>query len=241
MSEVDDAIAAARASWARISDPGAGAGSGAAPARARRRRGSAARRAKAMMIAIAAILAVAFVAGIVSPIGIMGAFLTLVAILVVAGAIAVWPAAADRPPPPPDTLRKIDLKALPAQTERWLAAQRPALPAPAQHLVDRIGDRLDILSPQLARVAPGDEAAEDIRRLVGEQLPAFVGDYARVPEPLRRAERNGRTPDAALIDGLALIEREIGAMTERLAQGDLDSLQTRGRFLVMKYSDRDQA
>lgn len=241
MSEVDDAIAAARASWARISDPGAGAGSGAAPARTRRRRGSAARRAKAMMIAIAAILAVAFVAGIVSPIGIMGAFLTLVAILVVAGAIAVWPSAADRPPPPPDTLRKIDLKALPAQTERWLAAQRPALPAPAQHLVDRIGDRLDILSPQLARVAPGDEAAEDIRRLVGEQLPAFVGDYARVPEPLRRAERNGRTPDAALIDGLALIEREIGAMTERLAQGDLDSLQTRGRFLEMKYSDRDQA
>jgi hypothetical protein len=36
---------------------------------------------------------------------------------------------------------------LPAQTERWLEAQRPALPAPAVRLVDSIGQRLEQLSP----------------------------------------------------------------------------------------------
>ena len=78
---------------------------------------------------------------------------------------------------------------------------------------------------------------DEARRLIGEQLPAFLRDYERVPEPLRRVERNGRTPDAQLVDGLRLIEQEIGDMTQRLAQADLDSLSTRGRFLEMKYRE----
>jgi hypothetical protein len=61
-----------------------------------------------------------------------------------------------------------------------------------------------------------------------------------VPETLRTVERNGRSPDAELVAGLQLIEREIADMTARLAQGDLDNLQTRGRFLEMKYKDGDE-
>jgi len=236
MSEVDDAIAAARSSWSRISDAGP-----AIPAPTGRKRGQGARRLKRIAAAVIAILIAAFVAGIVTPIGIMGVFLTIVAILAVTVAIAVWPTAADRPPPPPEKLRTLDLKALPAQTERWLQAQRRSLPAPAQHLIDRIAERLRTLSPQLARVDPAGENADEIRRLIGEQLPAFVDDYARVPATLRTTERGGRTPDAALSDGLGVIEREIAAMTERLAQGDLDSLQTRGRYLELKYSGDDPA
>jgi hypothetical protein len=170
----------------------------------------------------------------VMPLGIMGALLVMLLLVAATMLFAVWPpenAAA----PPPDKLRTVDLKALPAQTGRWLNAQRPALPAPAQHLLDRIGDRLDTLSPQLGRVEPEGELAGEIRRLVGEQLPAFVTDYGRVPEPLRRVERNGRTPDGALVDGLSVIEREIAAMTGRLAQDDLDNLQTRGRYLETRY------
>jgi hypothetical protein len=241
MSDVDDAIAAARSSWSRISDTGAAPSRTRRAARGRGAAGQGARRLKRIAIAVIAILVAAFVAGIITPIGIMGVFLTVVAILAVTVAIAVWPAAADRPPPPPDKLRTLDLKALPAQTGRWLQAQRRILPAPAQHLIDRIADRLQTLSPQLARVDPDGETAADIRRLVGEQLPAFIDDYTRVPEPLRTTPRNGRTPDAALADGLGVIEREIAAMTERLAQGDLDSLQTRSRYLELKYSGDDPA
>ncbi len=241
MSDVDDAIAAARSSWSRISDTAPASGAGHAPRRAGRPAGQGARRLKRIAAAVIAILVAAFVAGIVTPIGIMGVFLTIIAILAVTVAIAAWPAAADRPPPPPEKLRTVDLKALPAQTERWLQAQRRSLPAPAQHLIDRIADRLRTLSPQLARVDPAGESADEIRRLIGEQLPAFVDDYARVPPTLRTTERGGRTPDAALSDGLGVIEREIAAMTERLAQGDLDSLQTRGRYLELKYSGDDPA
>ncbi|KQU53070.1 hypothetical protein ASG67_09515 [Sphingomonas sp. Leaf339] len=231
MSEVDDAIAAARSSWSRISDTGQPA----APRNSVRTRGQGARRVKRIALAMLAVLVAAFAIGFVTPIGIMGVFMTLVALVGVAMLFAILPAASDRAPPP-EKLKTVDIKALPAQTERWLHAQRRLLPAPAQHLVDRIGDRLGTLAPQLARVDANSESALEIRRLVGEQLPAFVDDYARVPEPLRRTDRNGRTPDAALVDGLSVIEREIAAMTERLAQGDLDSLQTRGRYLEMKYT-----
>lgn len=235
MSEVDDAIAAARASWSRI----AGEADALAPRRRARRNQPLGKRLKRIVIADAAILVLAALFGsLVVPLGIMGALAVMALLIAATVVFAVWPPE-HAAPPRPEKLREVDLRALPAQTERWLQAQRRDLPAPAQHLIDRIGDRLETLSPQLGRVAVDGPEAGEIRRLVGEQLPAFVADYARVPDTLRRVERNGRTPDGALVDGLSVIEREIAAMTERLAQGDLDSLQTRGRFLEMKYQGEE--
>ena len=72
---------------------------------------------------------------------------------------------------------------------------------------------------------------------MGEQLPEFVRDYQRVPPTMRTTPRNGKTPDQQLTEGLDLIEREIGEMSEQLAQGDLDALATRGRFLEIKYRE----
>ncbi len=233
MSDVDDAIASARASWSRISE---GQGTPVPPSpRARSRSAQAiGRRLTRIAAADAAILVVAFVIGLIMPIGIMGAVLVMALLLAATLLLAVWPQ--DRAPPP-ERLRTVDIRALPAQTERWLDAQRHALPPPARAMVDRIGTRLDALSPQLARVDGDTEDALELRRLIGEQLPAFVADYARVPATLRQVERNGRTPDGELVDGLKLIEHEIGQMTQRLAEHDLDSLSTRGRFLEMKYQD----
>ena len=143
-------------------------------------------------------------------------------------------------PPParrarPSWRRSISRRCPPRPNAGW--RRSGLLPAPAVQLVDRIGRRLDTLSPQLAAVDNDTAEAMEVRRLIGEQLPAFLRDYERVPEPLRRVERNGRTPDAQLVDGLKLIEQEIGDMTQRLAQADLDSLSTRGRFLEMKYRE----
>jgi hypothetical protein len=178
------------------------------------------------------------IGAVVIPLGIMGALAVLLLMVAVTLAIALAPAPK---PPSPSKLREVDIKVLPARTERWLEAQRPQLPAPARTLVDRIGMRLEALTPQLAALDEGTEAAHEVRRLVGEQLPAFVNDYARVPPTLRDQSRNGRTPDAELCDGLKLIEQEIGEMTQRLAQADLDALQTRGRFLEMKYKDESSS
>ena len=180
------------------------------------------------------LIAAAMVGALLFPLGIMGALAVLLLMVAVTLAIALAPAPRA---PSPAKLREVDIKVLPARTERWLEAQRPALPAPARTMVDRIGLKLEALTPQLASVEDGTEHAFEVRRLVGEQLPAFVNDYAKVPATLRATPRNGKTPDAELIDGLKLIEQEIGEMTERLAQADLDALQTRGRFLELKYRD----
>ncbi|MEJ8631404.1 hypothetical protein P0F65_19660 [Sphingomonas sp. I4] len=204
--------------------------------RARRRARSAMQRVILIAIANAVILIAAMVTGLILPggIGIFGALAVMMLMLAATLAIALAPAPRA---PTPAKLAQVDIKALPAQTERWLEAQRPLLPAPAVQLVDRIGRRLDTLAPQLSAVDNETPEAMEVRRLIGEQLPAFLRDYERVPEPLRRVERNGRTPDAQLVDGLRLIEQEIGDMTQRLAQADLDSLSTRGRFLEMKYRE----
>ena len=168
----------------------------------------------------------------VTPLGMFGAL--LVAALLVAATLvfAMMPASA---PVNVEKLGEIPLKALPRSTERWLDTQRPALPAPVRGLVDSIGVKLETMSPQLAALDENSPAAVEVRKLIGEQLPELVKGYARVPEPLRRVERNGLTPDQQLAQGLQLIDDEIAEMTAQLAQGDLDNLATRGRYLQIKY------
>ena len=82
-----------------------------------------------------AVLGVALAGGLigsfVTPLGIWGFFLMLVAMAIVFFGILGWPQA---PEPTPQQMAKSELPLLPSQTERWLEAQRPALPAPAQQL-----------------------------------------------------------------------------------------------------------
>ncbi|WP_375397387.1 hypothetical protein [uncultured Sphingomonas sp.] len=184
-------------------------------------------------IADAAIVAIAIIVGLaVGPIGIFGFLAMIVTMIVATIVLLAMPATRA---PTPERLRSVELKALPAQTGRWLDAQRPALPAPAITLVDQIGLKLDALIPQLATLPENTPAADEIRKLVGEQLPDFVKGYAAVPAALRGVPRNGRTPDAQLVEGLTTISREIGEMSAQLATGQLDALETRGRYLEIKY------
>ncbi len=197
-----------------------------------------ARRVTRIAVADGLILLAAIVIGIIMPLGMFGALGIMALLIAVTLALAIFPTT---PAPTPERLRAVDIKALPAQTQAWLETQRPALPAPAVTLVDQIGARLQTLQPQLALLRDDDPAAQEVRKLVGEQLPDFMKGYAQVPPPLRTVERNGKTPDAQLIDGLKLIDQEIGEMTEQLAQGTLDSLETRGRFLEIKYRGDETA
>jgi len=180
----------------------------------------------------------AIVAGLMLPtgIGVMGAFLTMILLIAATLFFAIFPLAA---PPSSEALTQIPLRALPSSTERWLESQRKALPAPVASLIDSIGVRLETLAPQLATLDEREPAAGEIRKLIGEQLPELVKGYQRVPEPLRTVERHGLTPDAQLTQGLQLIDDEIAEMTQQLAQGDLDALSTRGRYLQIRYREED--
>jgi hypothetical protein len=226
MSDVDRQIAAATEFLDRTRDR----------AVARRRRGATSIAKRAALIAGAdlAIIVATIIVGWIMPIGMGGAL--LVGALLVAVTLLLAFVRLDTPVAP-ERLAAVPLKALPSKTEAWLETQRPALPAPAQSLIDGIGLRLETLQPQLATLDEQQPAAFEVRKLLGEQLPELLRGYARVPEPLRKVERNGKSPDAQLAESLKLIDAEIGEMTQQLAQGDLDALATRGRFLEIKYRD----
>ncbi|MFA5990169.1 MAG: hypothetical protein WC803_11280 [Sphingomonas sp.] len=226
MSEVDRQIAMARDVLERSS-----ASYRSGPAR-KQRVNEVGRRLTRIAAANGAIMMAAILIGLFMPIGMFGALAAMVLMIAATLLLALAPAA---PPPSPEKLRTTPIQSLPARTGRWLNSQRAALPAPAMSLIDQIGLRLDTLQPQLATLAENDPAAAEVRKLVGEQLPEFIKGYTRVPQNLRNVERNGKTPDTQLVEGLALIEGQIGDMTAQLAQGDLDQLETRGRYLEIKY------
>lgn len=230
MSDVDDQLARA----AEVIDRSRANGRGASTRSRKRREAEVMRRVGRIAVADAAILFAAVVIGWFIPLGMFGALAVMTLLIATTVLLAIAPGA---PEVRAETLPSAPLRALPLQTEAWLDRQRPALPAPAQARVDAIGTRLEVLAPQLTAIDDGAPLANEIRKLIGEQLPELVKGWQRVPQPLRTVPRNGRTPDQQLADGLKLIEEEIGTMTESLAQGDLDSLSTRERYLQIRYRD----
>lgn len=186
-----------------------------------------------MLVAGGVLLVGAALFGVlVQPLGFLGLLALVVLMIGVAVLFGKWP---PFPEPRQQDLPKVELKQLAGRTEIWLEAQRPALPAPARTLVDGIGVQLDLLAPQLQTLDPGEPAAANIRKLVGEDLPELVAGYQRIPAGLRGEAHAGRTPDETLVGGLTMIEREIGEAARNLAAGDLDKLATRERYLQLKY------
>ena len=188
-----------------------------------------------VVAAIVGIVIAAMVAGtIIGGIGITGLFYAALAALAVAFVLARYPR---MKVPAQGQLNSGDARTMVARTELWLESQRPALPAPAVHLVDQIGVQLDALGLQLQGVAE-QPATLEVRKLVGEHLPEMISTYRRIPAHLRNEMRaDGRSPSEQLSDGLGKISGEIDQITRQLAAGDLDSLAVRGRFLDYKYGD----
>ena len=186
-----------------------------------------------VVLAVAGIVIAAMVAGtIIGGIGIEGLFYTVLAGAAAMFVLARYPRLK---PPVQARINEGDVRTMVGRTELWLEAQRPALPAPAVELVDRLGVQLDALGLQLEGLDPLQPAAVEVRKLVGEHLPEMVSSYRRIPVHLRGEERGGRTPDQQLADGLGKISAEIDQVTRQLAAGDLDKLAMRDRFLDYKY------
>ena len=194
------------------------------------------RRLKYAVMAVFAVMLATGVIGSLMPIGVWGFLLMLVGMAIAFFTIMGWPQEAE---PTPMQMAKSDLPALPSKTERWLEAQRPALPAPAQRLADEIGIKLEAMAPQLATLDPREPAAYELRKLMAEELPELVDGYRRVPEAMRRETRNGTSPDKQLVEGLRVVDEELHRMSEQLASGDLNKLATQGRYLELKYRGED--
>ena len=180
-----------------------------------------------------AIVMAAIVAGlIVDGIGFVGVMVTAMAIMCAIALFSNYPKV--RVPRRSD-LNTGDVRHMVSRTELWLEHQRPALPPPAITLVDQIGVQLDALGLQLEHVDPLHPAAVETRKLVGETLPGMVDAYRKIPAHLRREERAGGVPDDQLVESLGKISTEIDSVTRQLADGALDDLAIRTRYLDYRY------
>lgn len=218
----------------RLTGPAIGEGS------RRLRKSNLATRLKLIAASLAAIIVASGVVGlIVDGIGFVGVMVTVLAMAAAVLIFGNYPKV--KVPTRADLTRTQDARALVARTELWLEGQRAALPAPALRLVEEIGTRLDALGTQLAHVDPGHPAAAETRKLVGEILPETIEAYRRIPAHLRSEARAGSTPDAQLVDSLGKISREIDQVTRQLAEGSLDDLAVRTRYLDYRYGSGEGA
>ena len=126
-----------------------------------------------------------------------------------------------------------------ARTELWLEAQRPALPAPAQAIVDQLGVQLDALGLQLKTLDAAHPAMGEVRELVGEYIPETIDNYRKIPVHLRGEQHAGKTADERLTESLTKLSGEVDRVTRRLAEGALDDLAIKSRYLEYRYGGAD--
>lgn len=132
-------------------------------------------------------------------------------------------------------LKKGDARAMVGQTELWLEHQRPALPPPAVQVVDQLGVQLDALGLQLETIDQAHPAVNEVRELVGEYIPETIENYRKIPQHLRGEEHAGKTADDRLTESLTKISGEVDRVTRRLAEGALDDLAIKARYLDYRF------
>ena len=184
-------------------------------------------------VAIVAILMTMTVAGFVlNGIGFWGVVMTAMALAAAVAVFGLWPAPK---PPKRAELGQGDPKQMVARLELWLEAQRDALPDEAASILDTMGVQLDALGVQLETLDPAHSAMGEMRELVGEYIPETIENYLKIPAHLRKEEHAGGTADERLTTSLTKLSAEIDRVTRRLAEGALDDLAVKSRYLDYRY------
>ena len=181
---------------------------------------------------IAIIVSSAAIGLLLNPIGILGVAGTLLAIMVAGFVFANYPKVKT---PKRAELKQGSPQAMVANTELWLEAQRPALPAPAVQVVDQLGVQLDALGLQLETIDAAHPAMNEVRELVGEYIPETIENYQKIPQHLRAEQHTGKSADERLTDSLGKLSGEIDRVTRRLAEGAMDDLAIKDRYLEYRY------
>src|SRR5437763_2836441 len=133
---------------------------------------------KRIAAAIGLISLVTIAVGLVVPIGMFG-FLAAVGIAIgIAGLLAFAPSAERSVAAPAADLPNREMV---QRFDSYLFHARPALPKPAQALVDEISGALPALRETIGRVPALDPSAQDARRLMSIHLPGLIDRYNNVP------------------------------------------------------------
>lgn len=191
------------------------------------------KRAKLFGIMMLAIMAAVVAAGLViGGIGFTGVMITAAAIVAAVLFFAFYPSTKV---PKREQLSQGNPQQMVARTELWLEAQRPALPAPAVAVVDQLGVQLDALGVQLQVMDESHPAMAEVRELVGEYIPETIDNYRKIPPHLRKEEHAGKTADDRLTESLTKLSGEVDRVTRKLAEGALDDLAVKSRYLEYRY------
>ncbi len=183
-------------------------------------------------IGVVGVFIAAGIAGaILNGIGFWGIMLSVVAIAAVIGVVSARKVKV----PKRAELTKGDPKQMVARTELWLEAQRPALPPPAVQVVDQLGVQLDALGLQLETMDQNHPAVSEVRELVGEYIPETIDDYRKIPQHLRQENHAGKSADDRLTESLTKISTEVDRVTRRMAEGALDDLAIKSRYLDYRF------
>jgi hypothetical protein len=169
---------------------------------------------------------------VIGPLLFWGFMATLLATAVAIGVLGIFPRVKV---PKRAELKQGNPGQMVARTELWLEAQRSALPPPAQVLVDQLGVQLDALGLQLKGLGDNEPAMAEVRELVGEYIPETIDNYRKIPAHLRSEEYAGKTADARLVESLEKLSGEVDRVTRRLAEGALDDLAIKSRYLEYRY------
>jgi len=191
------------------------------------------RRVRNIAIAVMAIwIGAVIFSAVVGPLLFWGLMATVLATVVAVGVLGVFPKVKV---PKRAELKQGNPGQMVARTEIWLEAQRPALPAPAQAIVDQLGVQLDALGLQLQGIDAAHPAMGEVRELVGEYIPETIDNYRKIPAHLRKEEHTGKTADQRLTESLGKLSGEVDRVTRRLAEGALDDLAIKSRYLEYRY------
>ena len=95
--------------------------------------------------------------------------------------------------------------------------------------------QLDALGLQLKGLGDNEPAMAEVRELVGEYIPETIDNYRKIPQQLRGEEYAGKTADDRLTESLSKLSGEVDRVTRRLAEGALDDLAIKSRYLEYRY------
>ena len=194
-----------------------------------------------LAIAIATIWVGAGIAGaFVNGIGFWGVMAVVVATAIAVGIFSSFPKVKI---PKRSELKQGNPKQMVTRVELWLESQREGLPPMAAALVEKMGGQLDALAAQLETMAgTADEAhpaMSEVRELVGDYIPETIDNYRKIPEHLRGEDHAGGTADARLVESLTKISGELDRVTRKLAEGAMDDLAVKSRYLDYRFGGDD--
>lgn len=187
--------------------------------------------------ALVAIMTSASIVGaIIGGIGFWGVIATLFAIGIALGVFIRYP---EVKIPKRSELKQGNPKQMVARTELWLENQRSSLPPTAAAIVEQLGGQLDALGAQLETMDETHPAMAEVRDLVGDYIPETIDNYRKIPEHLRKEDHAGSTADERLVVSLTKLSGEVDRVTRRLAEGAMDDLAVKSRYLDYRFGGDD--